>query len=84
MRGMRVLDLGYEGIISGVEGYYIRGRRVSDPGEESIKFGGTRVSDPWCKGIISGVQWYYIRGTRVSDSRYEGFISGVRGYNGGG
>ena len=40
---MRILDLGCEGVISGVisgvRGYYIRGMRVLDPRYEGIRSG---------------------------------------------
>ena len=66
--GTRVLDLGYEGIRSGVRGYQYPGvRGYQYPGYEGIN--------------IRGYEGINIRGTRVSISGVRGYqYPGVRGY----
>ena len=51
-----MLYLGYEGVRSGVRGYYIRGMRVLDPRYEGIRSGGTKVLNLWCEGVRYGVR----------------------------
>ena len=70
-----MLDLGYEGVRSGVRGYQIRGTRVSDPGYDGIIVEGITSG---YEGIRSGVRGHQIRGTRALDPGHEGIRVCIR------